>query len=86
MTTLERYKMRNIAVQKFREIRDLNSGYEPERTLIHLLSPEAVVQFRNILSRALNCAPPHEEQYRDWFELAEMLEGRKEIKGPSQGV
>lgn len=48
------------------------------------LDAEGVKQFRNILQRALNCAPPHDPRYKDWFELAEMLEGRKEIKGPSQ--
>lgn len=77
--------MNNIALQKFQEIHDPNSGYEPERTVIHLLCPSAVAQFKNILQRALNCAPPHEDQYKDWFELAELLEGRVEVKGASQG-
>lgn len=48
------------------------------------MGPEGVKQFRNILQRALNCAPPQEEQYKDWFELADLLEGRKEIKGQPQ--
>lgn len=45
------------------------------------LDVEGIKQFRNILQRALNCAPPHDPQYKDWFKLADMLEGRKEIRG-----
>ena len=50
------------------------------------LTGSHVDQFRNILQRALNCAPPHDPQYADWFALADLLEGKKEIKGESQGV
>lgn len=56
-------------------------------TSLHLfVSDESLVQFRNILQRALNCAPPHDPQYADWFVLADLLEDKKEIKGESQGV
>ena len=60
------------------------NGAEAKPIALHLtLRYAGLEQFRNILQRALNCAPPHEEQYKDWFALADLLEGKTEVKGAS---
>jgi hypothetical protein len=62
-----------IVVQHFKQMNDPNSGYEPERILVHL-SEESIVQMQTILNRALNCIPPEDPQWKDWFELSDRLE------------
>lgn len=73
-------RMKHIAVQRFAAITDPNSGNEPERIVVHLLGDIAVSEFRNILKRALNCAPPHLPEYKDWYKLADLFEKLQQTK------
>lgn len=48
------------------------------------MGPTGIAQLRNILQRALNCAPPHDPQYVDWIQLSDLLEGHETSKGQTQ--
>lgn len=44
---------------------------------VHLaLIGEAPAQLATLLARALNTLPPHDPQWKDWFELADALDSK----------
>jgi hypothetical protein len=63
-----------IVTQHIPPIKDPNSGNEDERFVIHLIGRQELISQRTILRRALNIIPPHEPQWKEWFDLCDKLD------------
>ena len=48
-----------------------NQTHDPVNIVI---TDQHIEQLKVILNRALNCIPPEDPQWKDWFELSDRLE------------
>jgi len=48
-------------------------------TVILVLTENSVEQLQYLLNRALNCLPPHDPKWKEWFELSDKIEKNSAI-------